>query len=87
MANQNKDIQRLNKWSIVILSLSFLLAWFVWKGVVKCFDGPFGIVREASSNILLEKIALFILIAGLIELFFHKILQLFINKLLNKWSR
>jgi hypothetical protein len=83
----NKDIQRLNKWSAIIFILSCALGYLVWVGAIKFLDKPFGFAREALYNIPLEKIALFILIAGLIELFFHKILQLFINKLLNKWSR
>ena len=67
--------RKLNLWSLVILTLSFLLAWFVWKGAVRIFDTPFGIVREVQLNILLEKIALFFLIAGILELSIHKIVN------------
>jgi phosphate starvation-inducible membrane PsiE len=59
----------------IIFALSCYLGWLVFKGTVRTFDTAFGFTREATTNILLEKIALYFLIAGSIEYLTHKILS------------
>jgi hypothetical protein len=83
----NKDITRLNKWSLIIFITSCVLGYLVWVGAIKFLDKPFGFAREALYNILIEKILLFFLIAGSIEFLFYIIIQLLVNKIISKWSR
>jgi hypothetical protein len=69
----------MTKWqniiAAIIFALSCYLGWLVFKGTVRTFDTAFGFTREALTNILFEKIALYFLIAGLIEFTAHKILN------------
>jgi hypothetical protein len=72
----NRDLLRLNLLSLVVLAVSLLLAYLIWKGVIRSLDTPFGIVREVSYDTWWVKLSLYILIAGGIELFIHKIIRI-----------
>jgi predicted transcriptional regulator len=65
--------------AVVIFALSCYLGWLVFKGTITKFDTAFGFVREATTNILLEKIALYFLIAGSIEIIFHVSIKIIKN--------
>jgi hypothetical protein len=74
--HQNRDLLRLNLFSLVILALSLFLAYLIWKGVIRSLDTPFGIVREVNYDTWWVKLSLYVGIAGGIELFIHKILRI-----------
>jgi hypothetical protein len=85
MANQNKDMIRLNIGSFILAIIITILAVLVYKGTVRFLDTPFGFVREQLFNIHVPKMLEVFIHIGM-TLFFIVVFLRFSIKLI-KWTK